>query len=441
MCDDPDALAGGKRELVAPNGTRIEIVEANPPMVVPPTQHAFMVRHLRDGDPWVIGRAGMHYRDLLPGRLGGSIIASHIRIPRAARCPTWCTTTRSASSSSSACTAGCGWSTRTRARPSSSPPGTASSSRPRSATACWKSGDGLEVIEIGVPAEHMTTIDHEMELPNRTVDPAREFQGQRFIRHEAAKAVRQPFRIDGFSMRDTGIAAATRGVAGVQVARPEPGWQPDVTSHDTDILFDFVMSGHMTLAGEGQEEQRLKPGDAFVVPPAMKTVYRDCTDDLELLEVCLPGAFTTTHHEHLEGERASVAPSPIPRRQKVTGWLTRPARAARADPTINILKTKPKLRAGCGSAIISVVGGCPNLPARAAKTLVGAAASGLANKLLSVGHRLPECMPTPALRGAPRRRQQALGGVPGRRRVVCGVWRAVRDAFRAFGLGVGCRAR
>ncbi len=36
---------------------------------------------LADQAPWVIGRAGMQYRDLIPTRLGGAIIASHIRIP------------------------------------------------------------------------------------------------------------------------------------------------------------------------------------------------------------------------------------------------------------------------------------------------------------------------------------------------------------------------
>ena len=40
-----------------------------------------MVRRLADQAPWVIGRAGMLYRDLVPSRLGGAMIASHIRIP------------------------------------------------------------------------------------------------------------------------------------------------------------------------------------------------------------------------------------------------------------------------------------------------------------------------------------------------------------------------
>ena len=48
------------------------------------------VRSALEAEPnieWVIGRAGMRYRDLIPGRLGGSIIASHIRIPDAGPVP------------------------------------------------------------------------------------------------------------------------------------------------------------------------------------------------------------------------------------------------------------------------------------------------------------------------------------------------------------------
>jgi len=80
-CNDAKTFASGAETLVSPSGNIVEIVEANPPLEQPATQHSYMVRHLRDSDAWVIGRAGMHYRDLIPDRLGGSIIASHIRIP------------------------------------------------------------------------------------------------------------------------------------------------------------------------------------------------------------------------------------------------------------------------------------------------------------------------------------------------------------------------
>jgi quercetin dioxygenase-like cupin family protein len=68
----------------------------------------------------------------------------------------------------------------------------------------------------------------------------------------------------------------------VQVARFEGGETP-VTSHNCDILFTFVMEGSMTVEGEGQPAHELLPGDAFVIPPDMKTRYTNCSPDLELL--------------------------------------------------------------------------------------------------------------------------------------------------------------
>lgn len=40
-----------------------------------------------NSDAWHTGRAGMQYRDLIPGRLGGNFIASHIRIPDGGETP------------------------------------------------------------------------------------------------------------------------------------------------------------------------------------------------------------------------------------------------------------------------------------------------------------------------------------------------------------------
>ncbi len=80
LTDDP-GFAGGAKALVPPNGTKVEVDQLNPPVVTPTTEHAFVVRRLADQAPWVIGRAGMEYRDLVPTRLGGAMIASHIRVP------------------------------------------------------------------------------------------------------------------------------------------------------------------------------------------------------------------------------------------------------------------------------------------------------------------------------------------------------------------------
>ena len=150
----------------------------------------------------------------------------------------------------------------------------------------------IEVVEIGVPAQHVTTIEHNMELPNSPAFPDREYQGQRFVHHRKDTAAWTPFRLPGFRCRDSGISAGTKGMAGVQIAAradDRTAW----SKHTADIHFSFVLEGGMLLEGEGNDPQRLGPGDAFVLPPGMLTRYSDVSADLELLEVTLPGDFET----------------------------------------------------------------------------------------------------------------------------------------------------
>lgn len=287
---DPDGFADGKRELVAPNGTRVEIAEIDPPMQMPETEHMFDVRRLRDGAPWVIGRAGMNYRDLLPTRLGGAIIASHIRVPGGGGVPDM-VHYHTVGFQLIFCYKGWvdvlyedqGDMMRLHA-------GDCVIQPPEIRHRVCHASPDIEVIEIGVPAEHVTTIDHDFELPNGRGDPNREWQGQRFVHHVKEGAEWQPFRVPGFTCRETGISEGTKGVAGIQVARFEGG-DPPATRTDADIHFTFVMDGAMVLHTEGQEPRALEAGDAFVVPPGMAARYADCSADLELLECALRGDF------------------------------------------------------------------------------------------------------------------------------------------------------
>ena len=81
LADDPAAVADGELAVTAPNGMLIEVAPNEAPLEIPTTRHRNVVQKLAGQAPWIIGRAGMQYRDLIPGRLGGAIIASHIRIP------------------------------------------------------------------------------------------------------------------------------------------------------------------------------------------------------------------------------------------------------------------------------------------------------------------------------------------------------------------------
>ncbi|MBT8459448.1 MAG: cupin domain-containing protein [Boseongicola sp.] len=292
LAEDPDGFADGERVLKAPNGTRIEIDDLNPPFVLPETEHAFVVRRLADQAPWVIGRAGMHYRDLIPSRLGGSIIASHIRIPDGGPVPDM-VHYHTVGFQLIFCYRG--WVDlvyEDQGEPFRLHAGNCVIQPPEIRHRVLYASDNIEVIEIGIPAEHVTTIDHEMELPNGRLDPERRFQGQRFVHHKADEANWKAFRLKGYQSRDTSIEENTGGVAGVHVVRRGEG-DPEWSRHEGDILFTFVMGGTLTLEGEGKEPYRLSPGDAFVVPPGMATRYSEPSEDVELLEVALPGAFRT----------------------------------------------------------------------------------------------------------------------------------------------------
>ena len=290
-CDAPDEI-GGAGMQTAPGGTQIEITEMHEPLVLPQTLHSFVVRRLADQAPWVVGRAGMHYRDLIPDRLGGSIIASHIRIPDGGPVPDM-VHYHTVGFQLIFCYRG--WVDlvyEDQGAPFRLHAGNCVIQPPEIRHRVLFASDNIEVIEIGVPAEHVTTIDHEMELPNKTVNPEREFQGQKFVHHKADEAQWRDFRLSGFVSRDTLIAQNTHDVAGVHVVKRGKG-APEWAAHDSDIHFTFVMDGTMTLEGEGRAPHKLQAGDAFVTPPSMLTRYLDASDDLELLEVSLPGAFKT----------------------------------------------------------------------------------------------------------------------------------------------------
>jgi quercetin dioxygenase-like cupin family protein len=295
LCGDAEGFASGAKELTAPNGTRIVIANAHPPLEVPPPVHAFLVRRLKDGAPWVIGRAGMRYRDLIPGRLGGSIIASHIRIPDAGPVPDM-VHYHTVGFQLIFCYSG--WVRlvyEDQGPPFVLAAGDCVIQPPQIRHRVLESSENLQVVEIGVPAEHVTTVDHECELPTATVRPERLFGGQRFCRSAARHAVWNPWRLPGFLARETGIAEATHGIASVQVARATDSSSP-AASHTADILFTFVLSGSVRLAADGQGTHTLSEGDAYVIPPGLKTALSDCSPDLQLLEVALPGVFDTRVH-------------------------------------------------------------------------------------------------------------------------------------------------
>jgi len=299
-CSDPGAVAGGATELCAPNGTRVLLVDADPAVMVPAGKQSLVVHRLANDARWITGRVGMRYRDLIPDRQGGRFAASHIRVAEGGPVRDYvhyhlvrfqmiyCYK---------------GW--VRLVYEDQGPPfvlraGDCVLQPPRIRHRVLECSPGLEVIEVSCPAVHETRADHDLPLPTAEVLSEREFDGQRFVRHDAAKAPWVPWRMAGFVARDTGIAAATDGLASVQVVRSAGAGtdadadasasaaMPEMRGAATELLFVFVLRGDVTLRCEGRAAEELAEGDCFVIPTGMRHALAARSDDLELLEVTLP---------------------------------------------------------------------------------------------------------------------------------------------------------
>ncbi len=292
LCDHPSALEGGALELVAPNGTRVKLAAWNAPLQVPALRPSFVLTRIGAGSGWGTGRAGMRYRDLIPDRQGGRYIASHVLIPEGGPVPDYVHRHR-VRFQLIYCYRG--WVKvvyEDQGPPFVLEAGDSVLQPPEIRHRVLECSAGLEVIEVSCPAEHETLADLELELPTAVARPERDFGGQRFVRHQASRADWAPWRVPGFEARDLGIAAATRGLAAAQVvswrgsASGPSGTDQPLSTDDAELLFTFVLEGGATLDCGGQE--RVSAGDAFVIPAGRMHALRECSSDLELLQVTLP---------------------------------------------------------------------------------------------------------------------------------------------------------
>ena len=207
------------RTLTAPNGTVIELVDPDPPVSLPDLAPAFTLCRASESPPSAAGRAGMLYRDLIPGRLGGRYIASHISIPEGGPLSDW-VHFHKIRFQMIFCRRG--WvrvAYEDQGEPIVMHPGDFVLQPPRIRHRVLESSAGLEVVEIGCPALHETLADHAMTLPTGRTLPERDFGGQLFLFHVAADGAWTPCpEAGGFEQQATAMGHATRGVAEVRPA-------------------------------------------------------------------------------------------------------------------------------------------------------------------------------------------------------------------------------
>jgi quercetin dioxygenase-like cupin family protein len=257
-------------ELTGPDGIIITFVNAEPKIIVPPGTQEWIVSRSSDANTWVTGRAGMQYRDLIPGRLGGRFVASHIRIPEGGEVPDYVHFHR-IRFQMIYCKAG--WVRvvyEDQGPPFVMHAGDCVLQPPQIRHRVLESSAGLEVIEIGCPAIHDTVADHELSLPNGTINAGRKFGGQQFTRHVVSGAKWQTANQNNFEVCDLGISAATGNLARAHVHRARThatrAARATHAPHGGELLFYVVLNGAITVTGESFGEHQLAEGDSCVIP-------------------------------------------------------------------------------------------------------------------------------------------------------------------------------
>jgi quercetin dioxygenase-like cupin family protein len=264
------------REIIAPNGMRIEFAEAETPLQIPNGTQEFVVSRMNN-EAWNVGRANMEYRDLIPSRLGGRFIASHIRIPKGGEVPDY-VHFHKVRFQMIFCKKG--WAKlvyEDQGEPFILNEGDCVLQPPEIRHRVLESSNGLEVIEIGCPAIHETFADHDLQLPTLQFLPERIFGGQKFVRHIAKDSIWKVDN-DGFEFSDTGIFNATHGLANVRVLR-SASKIANKRKHNGEFLFYFMLNGELKIG-----EDLLRIGDSCVIP-AGEEFMLNANEQLEMLEV------------------------------------------------------------------------------------------------------------------------------------------------------------
>lgn len=273
----------------APGGSTVRFEQMWSEVTIPDSVPSLTVTAATGGD-FGIGRAGMGYRDLLPDRWGGRFIASHIRIDEGGDVADWVHFHRIRFQM---IFVAAGWVDvvyEDQGEPFRMYAGDCVLQPPEIRHRVLRSSAGLEVIEIGCPAEHDTLADHDLDLPTAQLVPDRDFGGQRFVRHVAGSASVEPWLVDGLLCRDTGIAAATGGLAAAVVisSSSQGPVANDALTNRGEFILCVGLAGDATIDIEGHGPVDVAPRTSVALPPDSAWRFTDVSENHELLLVTLP---------------------------------------------------------------------------------------------------------------------------------------------------------
>lgn len=147
------------------------------------SRHVAEEKPPKGGTPssWIMGRAGMEYRDLIPDRMGGKMIASHIRLTKAGEVPDYVHYHKIEFQMIYCLKGRIKVVYEDQGEPFWLEPGDCVLQPPEIRHRVLECEANSEVIEITMPAEHETWVEHDIILPTAKLNPDRDFNGQRFF--------------------------------------------------------------------------------------------------------------------------------------------------------------------------------------------------------------------------------------------------------------------
>lgn len=112
-----------------------------------------------------------------------------------------------------------------------------------------------------------------------------------------------------FEYRDLGIKAATQGRVAAHVIRAAAGqeFSSQPHAHDTQFQLVYILKGWIEFEYEGQGVVRLEAGSCVHQPPGIRHRELGHSADIEMLEIVLPGNFSTAEVDAVNPPTTSAA--------------------------------------------------------------------------------------------------------------------------------------
>jgi quercetin dioxygenase-like cupin family protein len=299
--------------IQTPNGTKF-LISLPETFSLPPLQESLVLTHYSttDSGNWSIGRAGMRYRDLIPGRLGGRYIASHIHIPTGGPVPDYVHFHQVRFQMIYCYQGRVKVVYEDQGEPFFLETGDCVIQPPEIRHRVLECSDDLHVIEIGCPAIHKTIADFNLTLPNPSLDPERLWTNQKFVRFTSSEcewqsgSAQRIWNLESeavgnvstpcchstrWTFKETGIDLGTHGLADVIVLRSilETNFEGDFhefTSHLCEFFFLFILVGQIEVRINGLSHL-LGEGSSLTIPSRTPFLISPCdaSQSVQILKV------------------------------------------------------------------------------------------------------------------------------------------------------------